>query len=357
MEQLRAYTRNPLVTIAAGVIVGLLLGLLIGWVIWPVEWQNAGPSSLSQEWRVDYLRMAIRDFAATGNVAEAQDRYKGLGNTAQQTMQEIIQNKEEADQNAIIAFNDVVGGSGLAAGPSETTAAVEPGAAISSPYPGESLPGAATATPDGADAPKKTSSLLVIFLVCLVLLGVGGAAFWYFFLRNRFTGGTGEPTAAQQAIAARRSASVTDYSESGERPIAQFMASYQLGDDLFDDSFSIPPGSDEFLGECGVSISEHIGVGDPKKVTAFEVWLFDKDDIQTVTKVIMSSYAFNDQEMCQRLAVKGELVEALPNTEFELETQSLRMVARVNEMEYGESAMPGESYFNRFLLELAIFAK
>jgi hypothetical protein len=44
-------------------------------------------------------------------------------------------------------------------------------------------------------------------------------------------------------------------------------------------------------GECGVGISETIGVGDPKKVTAFEVWLFDKNDIQTVTKVLMSAHA------------------------------------------------------------------
>ena len=96
--------------------------------------------------------------------------------------------------------------------------------------------------------------------------------------------------------------------------MAQFMASYRLGDDLFDNSFSIDSPAGEFLGECGVGISETIGVGDPKKVTAFEVWLFDKNDIQTVTKVVMSAHAFNDVAIRQRLEAKGEPVLAEPGS-------------------------------------------
>ncbi len=77
-------------------------------------------------------------------------------------------------------------------------------------------------------------------------------------------------------------------------PLATFRTIYTLGDDLYDDSFSIESASGDFLGECGVGIGDMVGVGDPKKVSAFEVWLFDKNDIQTVTKVLMSRYAFND---------------------------------------------------------------
>ena len=69
--------------------------------------------------------------------------------------------------------------------------------------------------------------------------------------------------------------------------IAQFMTSYNLGDDLYDDTFSIDASNGEFLGECGAGISDTIGVGDPKNISSFEVWLFDKNDIQTVTKVII----------------------------------------------------------------------
>jgi hypothetical protein len=135
------------------------------------------------------------------------------------------------------------------------------------------------------------------------------------------------------------------------------MASYKLGDDLFDDSFSIDSASGEFLGECGVGISETIGVGDHKKVTAFEVWLFDKNDIQTVTKVLMSEHAYNDPAIRQRLEAKGEPVLLEPGVETVLETQSLQLVARTTAMSYGNSEMPEDSFFEHLLLELAVWTK
>jgi len=140
-----------------------------------------------------------------------------------------------------------------------------------------------------------------------------------------------------------------------QAPIAQFMASYKIGDDLFDDSFSVDSASGEFLGECGVGISETIGVGDPKKVTAFEVWLFDKNDIQTVTKVMMSAHAYGDNSMRQRLAAKGEPVLIEPGTQTVLETATLRLVARVVDMNYGEGALPEKSFFDGLILELAVW--
>jgi hypothetical protein len=129
------------------------------------------------------------------------------------------------------------------------------------------------------------------------------------------------------------------------------------GDDLYDDSFSIDSPSGEFLGECGVGISDTVGVGDPKKVTAFEVWLFDKNDIQTVTKVLMSEHAFNDQNIRQRLASKGEPVLIEAGKHLLLETATLQLEARVVDMNYGQGALPENSFFERLTLELAVWPK
>jgi hypothetical protein len=149
-----------------------------------------------------------------------------------------------------------------------------------------------------------------------------------------------------------------DYPAPSEQaPMAQFMASYKAGDDLFDDSFSIDSPSGEFLGECGVGISETIGIGVPKKVTAFEVWLFDKNDIQTVTKVLMSAHAFNDPTIRQKLEAKGEPFQANSGGQTVLETATLRLVARVVDMAYGQGALPESSYFDSLVLELAIWQK
>ena len=100
-----------------------------------------------------------------------------------------------------------------------------------------------------------------------------------------------------------------------------------------------------------------IGVGEPKKVTAFEVWLFDKNDIQTITKVIMSPHAFNDPGFRSKLEAKGELIAVEPHKEILLETQTLQMIATVSDMQYGQGALPDGSYFDRITLELAIWSK
>jgi hypothetical protein len=135
--------------------------------------------------------------------------------------------------------------------------------------------------------------------------------------------------------------------------LAQFVTSYSIGEDYYDQSFSIETPTGEFLGECGVGISEAIGVGDPKKVTAFEVWLFDKNDIRTVTKVLMSEHCYEDEALRAKLAPKGEAVLGGEGTIINLETASLRVQAKVIEMEYGEGELPPNSFVERLTMELA----
>lgn len=131
----------------------------------------------------------------------------------------------------------------------------------------------------------------------------------------------------------------------------QFLARYNYGDDGYDMSFSIETPQTEFLGECGVGICEVLSAGSPQKVTAFEVWLFDKDDIRTVTKVLLSDYAAANEELRGKLAPKGELVPIKPGDTVDLETKSLRVRARVRELEYGKEGT-ARSYFDRFVVEL-----
>ncbi|MGH2627653.1 MAG: hypothetical protein ACRDHY_13495, partial [Anaerolineales bacterium] len=146
-------------------------------------------------------------------------------------------------------------------------------------------------------------------------------------------------------------------SPTGTQPVVQFMTTYVLGDDLYDDSFSIESAAGDFLGECGVGIGDLIGVGDPKKVSTFEVWLFDKNDIQTVTKVLMSRYAFNDSATRSRLAAKGDPTLAASGAVIDLETASLEVEARIVDLAYGEGALPAESYFERLTIELRAFQR
>ena len=90
---------------------------------------------------------------------------------------------------------------------------------------------------------------------------------------------------------------------------------------------------------------------------AFEVWLFDKNDIRTVTKVLMSEHAFRDEALKSRLAAKGEPVLVKSADVVSMETASLIVTARVVDMAYGGGALPPNSFFERLTIELAAFSK
>jgi hypothetical protein len=198
---------------------------------------------------------------------------------------------------------------------------------------------------------------LLIAVAVLAILGVVGALV-YFFMRIMRRTSSDVVTPAMQAQEYSRQAAPTDYGSLGLRdPITRTMTTYVLGDNLYNESFSITSPSGEFLGEYGVDISERIGVGDPKRITALEVWLFDKNDIKTATKVLMSANAYNDLGLRQRLEAKGELVMVESQQQTLLETAALQMLVTVTDLEYGDGPLPPNSYFERITLELAIWPK
>jgi hypothetical protein len=359
MEAIRTQiNKNPLVVGAVtGGLVGLIIGLLIGWVFWPVEYVGAYPRDLVYEQKVEYMRMAIEAYGYNKDAGQAKFRYDSLEDDADEVLTEIVQNPGNLPPTLIFEFSTVVTGA--------QPAVTQPAGALQSPVPGTPgvLPTVQPTVPVPAAGtetePPKERSLLSILLpvLCVLFLAIAGVVAFLLIQRSRQRPGeTVEPPA--QPPDTVRQATWTDYPAQGvETPIAQFLASYKVGDDLFDDSFSIDSPSGEFLGECGVGISDTIGVGDPKKITAFEVWLFDKNDIQTVTKVVMSAHAFNNAAIRQRLEAKGEPVLSAPNAEIVLDTQTLQLVGRVVDVSYGQGAAPDESYFDSFILELSVWPK
>jgi hypothetical protein len=335
MDAIQEQAKKPLVVGIAGLILGLILGLVYAWVINPVEWTDAPVSAMRVDLKEDYLRMAIDSYSVNQDVALAQLRFNSLGEDKNDLLTQVTANPDGQSPQSIAAFTTAVTGAPV------TAAGVTP-----TPAAGQQ-----------AAKPARSRWLTIgLPLLCILIILAAAVLFYLFFWRNRDQGKTSTP--AMEAQQAAKQAEWTDYARLGEEPpMVQFMASYKVGDDLFDDSFSIDSPAGEFLGECGVGISETVGVGEPKKVTAFEVWLFDKNDIQTVTKVLMSAHAYLDEATRQRLVSKGDPVLVETGGETVLETQTLRLVSRVVDMAYGEGAMPEQSFFDRLILELAVWPK
>ncbi|WKZ39323.1 MAG: hypothetical protein QY328_13750 [Anaerolineales bacterium] len=329
MQFIIALLKNlPKATIIAA-LVGVLVGLVIGWQT--KEFKDATPAYLRPDLQEDYLRMTLDSFRLNSDPNLAVQRWVNLGAGAQDAFLKIQANPGNQEVDVIRVYGDLVA------------------SVLSS--------GGGAPVDDGSGGMSSLTRTAGIAIGVILLLGVVAAIALYMFklLGKR---GSGEMTAAKHASEINRSTERTNFEELGlAPPITQTMTTYVLGDDLYDESFSIDTQAGEFLGEYGVGVSEAIGVGEPKKVTALEFWLFDKNDIKTATKVLMSQHAFEDPAIRARLEPKGELVLVEPHAQVLLETATLQLLATVVDLEYGKGPMPDGSYFERITLELAIWPR
>ena len=321
-----------------GFVVGLIIGLpVLGWLVWPVQWENAAFKDLRASDQQEYVRLVAASYKADLDADLAAERIGILGPEAATVISDTIgasQDKARVDVQQLKAVLEVQG----------------------------ALPAEELAAQQRSLLSQLQLPLLACGLVVVLALALGGV--WYLRSSGALsrtarprpaTAGPGRMVVeAQRADYAAPGALATP---TGTPPVAQWMTTYVLGDDLYDDSFSIDGPDGNFLGECGMGISETIGVGDPKKVTAFEVWLFDKNDIRTVTKVLMSEHAFRDEALKSRLAAKGEPVLVKSGDVVSMETAALVVTARVVDLAYGGGALPPSSFFERLTIELAAFSK
>jgi hypothetical protein len=133
------------------------------------------------------------------------------------------------------------------------------------------------------------------------------------------------------------------------------MSVFLMGRGQYDDSFEIEDANEMFLGECGAAIAETIGEGTPTKVAAIEIWLFDKDDfVRTLTGVFATEYAFNDPAIRSKLEPKGSVVLLRDGAVLTLDTNTLRLQARIIKMGYGDAS---NSYIENATIEIAVWRK
>ena len=334
-------TRRLFVGLAVGVVFGLGVGLIVGLVfayqIYPAEWTNAAPTDLRADYGAYYWELVAESYARHGNLEKARTQLGEWDPERQQAALERVYIEASPEvQMYVDSLTTQLG--------------------VAEAQPGEVAEPEATPAlePEGTGA--GTSALIArLVVVVLVVLVLAVAAVFFMRMRRRAVVApvgqveedppewlaTLQPEVAAPALPA----------------LGHFVTSYSLGNDTYDESFSIETAAGEFLGECGVGISETIGAGDPDKVTAFEVWLFDKNDIRTVTQVLMSEHAFSDPDLRASLAPKGEAVLAEANKPMVLETATLRLDVLVTEMNYGNGALPSNSFFDRLTVELVARAK
>ena len=347
---LQTYNIIPKLIPVGCLLLGLLLGFIWTYGVSPNIYTNAEPVNLGDTWKQEYIKQVAWQFAASGDQTNAKTQLSALGN-AQDVLNEMLNNANlMSDAN------------------------LGPRLQALAPF---------TANDTGKLAKIQGGLLNSNFtpILCLVLLAliVGGPVVLFSIVpfsavvallpgrrsrgpttvvegqeRQRREAIQAAATAAQQAGPPPSPPPVVGVQ--GE-PVAHSMSTYLLNDDTYDDSFSIETPAGKFLGEMGGGISKVLGPDKPKKVSAFEIWVFDTIDTRTMTKVLASEYAFNDPGIRQDLSGKGELVLAKPGAIVMLETQGLLVQARVIDMSYGTGNTPPNSFFDRLTFELSAWPK
>ena len=352
--------KRPLVAAAAGFVLGLIIGLpLLGWGLWPVKWTDAEPRMLREDLRSQYVCMVVDSFTLNKDTALARARLEAAGIDPANASQEL-----KTFDASVCKFTNANALLDFLVGMMQTTPPLpggteQPGGQLPvvTEAPGGSgivPPVSATATPAGAA--KSSSPVLLLAILCGAVLLVGGVLAYFLFIRNR-KGGAVAPAGAPKRGEKPESEFVAfdnneDYGEPQE--LMHKFTTYVIGDDYYNDDFSIDDANGQIIGSIGVEISETIGVGDPKKVTAFLLWLFEKEEKMTVTKVLMSPHAYNDPSIRMRLASRGEPVMIDLYQPIVLQTPRLRLTAKAVDLEFGRGPLPADSYFNKLQIELSV---
>ena len=134
------------------------------------------------------------------------------------------------------------------------------------------------------------------------------------------------------------------------QPAQHWVTTYRAGENAYDESFPIEADDGEYLGECGVGISEMLGA--PEPVAAFEVWLFDRSDSRTVTKVLLSEHAYRDEALRTKLSAKGEIMLAEVSGPFVLETANLRIEGQITDLAYDTHDELPKGVISKLTIEL-----
>ncbi len=350
-----------------GLILGVFIGLLIGWVLWPVQYDQAYTYQLVDEQKEQYVAAVADSYNLTKQMGVAQQRFEGwtteekVSALARLFADDQAQGKtQEAERVAELAtelqraegwnptvVNQVisqVASNYVKQGETSKAQAVSlfAGALGASVAP---APVSTPVTPGVQASIPIVGNVRTLLGLCGLLLLLLVFVLSVLFLRR---GGLGRQAAGERIQVER--------ADAGLAPLLEKTSSYTLGMDNFDESFAIETGDNEWLGECGMGISESLDGGTPRRVVAFEVWLFDKPNTRTVTKVLMSDFAYNNETLRNKLSSRGDPVLATLGGSLTLETPALIVKAQIAEMEYGEGT-PAFGYFNSLAVSLTVHRK
>lgn len=350
--------RPVIVSVMVGLLIGLGIGLIYAWRINPATYSGgAYPHELSDNYQKAYVKTVIEAFNATGRLEDAGLRLEAFDTVSKVTLL--------ADAESDLRLQDptqaeiaVRLAQGLKEAEDWTGQDIESGLAqgLASPNFSQSLKSgsgqtpalAPTQGPDEAASEPSMVGRIFRWVIIIVVFVIGLLAILYLMTLIK-----PKRKMVKQEI---KDADLVLDDGTSLKPLRQWVGAYAFGHDSYDESFTLETEDGAFLGECGMGILDGFASGTPKRVAAFDVWLFDKTDIRTVSTPIMSTFAFEDDVLRGKLNADAEPILATSQLTFDIETTALLVMAKIEQVEYGEEP-PAESYFNNVKVVLTAYLK
>jgi hypothetical protein len=326
--------RRAIIGGVVGLVVGCLIGwMVLGWLVFPVTWTDADPWDLRPERKEAYVLLVADSYSVNSDAELAIHRLEGFGSgEVGDILSRLLEESDEA-------------------GDLETKRRLQYLAMVADIIPTVGTPGPEPTTPSGMA--RLSASLRSLLPVCglgvVLLLIVGLIAIIVFRILQQRADGAPAPVPGEEGVS---------LAASPEGALGRFVTTYTVGDDGYDTSFNIEThGADgDFFGACGVGFSEALGEGSPDKIAAFEVWVFDRtdmDNVQTVTKVLMSEFAYNSEVLRDKMKDRGEAVLVEKGKTVVVDAVGLQLRAEIIDFQYGaDPSLPDNSYFESLTTQL-----
>lgn len=329
-------------------IIGVLIGLIVlGWGPLKVKYIDTTTEYLREDLRTDYTRMIIDSYTTThvSNPQYAEQmalaRLNSLGEYASEELQKILRDPQIQNMNDILTIQELY--------QSTTGIITESTESISAPI----------VSPEEEKQGGVIKSL-GLGLLAVALFGIAGFAGFLFLRQNQSNKKVAPKVTYRDTDEINDFVQTTYQSKDGVQlmPDQHFFTTYRIGNDLYEKRESIISKSNkEYLGECGVEVVDFIGVGTPKRASAFEVYVFDSHQPGNTAKVLLCEHAFSDKNVYERLKHKGEFILLESNKDIPLETENLQVIVRIKEMHYGTAPLPENSYVEQITFEFSVWEK
>ncbi len=281
-------------------------------------------------------RLAIRsaDYAAQGRTVESQrvnelaellKQEKAWPDSDVQTVVSELTARYQADPLRLEAVN--------------LYSALLTGTVPQQPQPGVDQPTTEEVPPTAEPAAEESSFPWVVCIIGLVVVAIVVFLFFRYF--------------AKQREAAMNKKKEVVYEGEGTPPIMQWNSNYTEGRTPYDESITLETEAKDFLGEAGIGMNTPVPGSGQKQVMDFDLWVFDKTDINTYSRILMSEKAYNDSDIRSQVDMNplAEPVLAEKGMVVTIDSKTMRIEVTLEEVKFDET----NTYFEELQVKMNIF--